>query len=198
MNSSDTLPNELHTLTAIPDAVHVGKSMKCSWANWYLILQNSRSNLVMIRTLRAHAPPDIKGPLRKLLTLECVRNKDRMAVEPILKLCRPDVLEVLSSITLVVHTLLPETYRFWKSNQSGMYPRPVDVCVGLYGKLLVLDYNVANANSKLLLLRLHNPVDVTVLSKDLADSRHVVFQGGVAYVSEKSANAIRYFDLENK
>ena len=50
----------------------------------------------------------------------------------------------------------------------------------------------------LILLRLHNYVDVTVLITDLEDSRHVVFHKGVTHVSEKSANSIRYPDLESK
>ena len=67
------------------------------------------SNLVLIRTsqLRDSTDSDVCKLLRKMLILECVRNKDRMAVEPIVRLTRPEVREVLSKVSLVVHTLVP-------------------------------------------------------------------------------------------
>ena len=48
-----------------------------------------------------------------------MRNKDRMAVEPIVRLTGPTVLNVLEEVTFVVYTLVPEKRRFWKSNQGG-------------------------------------------------------------------------------
>ena len=39
--------------------------------------------------------PSIKSQLRKLLAKEDVQNKDRMAIEPIIRLTSPDVLKVL-------------------------------------------------------------------------------------------------------
>ena len=100
--------------------VHLGKSLKCSWANWFIDLEGAKSSLVLIRTLHDSAGPDVRKKLRKLLTLDCVRNKDRMADEPIVRLARPSVLDVLKGIRLVIHTVVPEKYRFWQSNQSGV------------------------------------------------------------------------------
>ena len=105
------MPPELLLLTPLPDVVHIGKSLKCSWSN--IDLNGQMSNLVLIRTLRDSTDSDVRKLLRKMLTLECVRNKDRMAVEPIVRLTRPEVIEVLSKVSLVVHTLVPEKYRFW-------------------------------------------------------------------------------------
>jgi len=68
------------------------------------------SNLVLIRTLRDSTDSDVHKLLRKMLTLECVRNKDRMAVEPRVRLTRPEVIEVFSKVSLAVHTLVPEKY----------------------------------------------------------------------------------------
>ena len=64
-------------LVGLPDVVYLGKSLKCSWANWFIDLESAKSNLVLIRTLRDCGGPDIRKELRILLTLECVRNKDR-------------------------------------------------------------------------------------------------------------------------
>ena len=111
MSEKNTMPPELLLLTPLPDVVHIGKSLKCSWSN--IDLNGQMSNLVLIRTLRDSTDSDVRKLLRKMLTLECVRNKDRMAVEPIVRLTRPEVIEVLSKVSLVVHTLVPEKYRFW-------------------------------------------------------------------------------------
>lgn len=35
MAQDGTLPPELSLLVALPDVVHLGKSMKCSWTNWF-------------------------------------------------------------------------------------------------------------------------------------------------------------------
>ena len=85
------------------------------------------SNLVLIRTLRDSTDSDVRKLLRKMLTLECVRNKDRMAVEPIVRLTRPEVIEALSKVSLVAHTLVLEKYRFWTSNQQGVCCHPVAI-----------------------------------------------------------------------
>jgi len=95
--------------------------------------RNAMSNLVLIRTLRDSTDSDVRKLLRKMFTLECVRNKDRMAVEPIVRLTGPEVIEVLSKVSLVVHTLVPEKYTFWTSNQQGVCCHPVAICPGPLG-----------------------------------------------------------------
>ncbi len=77
-----------------------------------------------------------------------------------------------------------------------MYPHPVAITLGPFGKLLVLDYDPEKKLSKLLLLRLHNPVDVTVLLSNLVDARSVTFSEGVAYIAERSAQQVRFVDME--
>lgn len=58
-----SLPAELSLLVALPDVVHVGKSIKCSWANWFVLLHGQRSNLVLIRTLRDCSKPELRKKL---------------------------------------------------------------------------------------------------------------------------------------
>ena len=65
-----------------------------------------------------------------------------MAVEPIVRLTRPEVIEVLSKVSLVVHTLVPEKYRFWTSNQQEVCCHPVAICPGPPDSILVLDYDL--------------------------------------------------------
>ena len=91
MSENKTMPPEL-LLTPLPDVVHIAKSLKCSWSNWFIDLNGQVSNLVLIRTLRDSTDSDVRKLLRKMLILECVRNKDRMPVEPIARLTRPEVI----------------------------------------------------------------------------------------------------------
>lgn len=127
MADGKELPPELELVVPLPDVVHIGKRFKCSWSNWFINLDGEFSNLVLLRSLRNNAEAFIKKKLRKLLLLKCVRNKDRMAVEPIIRLTRPEVLKVLEDVKFVVHTIVPEQYRFWKSNQRGVCPHPIAV-----------------------------------------------------------------------
>lgn len=130
MAKDETLPPNLSLFVALPDVDHLGKSLKCSRANWFLDLGGAMSSLVLIRTLRDSAGPDVSKKLRKLLTLDCVRNKDRMVVEPRVCLTRPSVLDVFWGVRLVIHTIVHEKYCFWKSNQSGVCKRPIALEIG--------------------------------------------------------------------
>ena len=42
----------LSLVIPIPDSVHVGKSLKAGFANWYLKLQNERGNLAVIKNFK--------------------------------------------------------------------------------------------------------------------------------------------------
>ena len=64
-----------------------------------------------------------------------------MAVEPIVRLTRTEVLKELEQIKFVIHTIAPEKYRFWKSNQPGMCPRPIAVSTGPHGTVFFLHYD---------------------------------------------------------
>ena len=54
-----TLPPERSLHVTRPDVVHLGKSMKCCWANWFIDLEGAKSSLVLIRTLLDSAGPDV-------------------------------------------------------------------------------------------------------------------------------------------
>ena len=160
---TSALPPELVLAVPFPDVVHLGKSVKCSWSKWFIELDGKMSNLVMLRTLRDCNDLTIRNRFRKLrLTLKCIRNKDRMVVEPIVRLTRTEVLKELEQIKFVIHIIVPEKYRFWNSNQPGMCPRPVAVSIGPHGIVLVLHYDFDKATSKLTTVRLHQPADVCI------------------------------------
>jgi len=57
------LPEPL-LLTPLPDVVHIGKSLRCSWSNWFIDLNGQISNLVLIRKLRDSTDSDVRKLLR--------------------------------------------------------------------------------------------------------------------------------------
>ena len=193
-SENNTMPPELLLHTPLPDVVHTGESLKCSWSNCFIDLTGPMSNLVLIRTLRDSSDSEVHKLLRKMLTLEWVQNKDWMAVEPIARLTRPEVIEVLSKVSLEVHTMVPEKYRFWTSNQQGVCCHPVAICLGPLGSILALDNDFNTSYSRLLKRRLHQPADVTELQNGLKDSRDLCFSRGVAYIAEHGNACIRFED----
>ena len=104
--TTDTIQAELLLLCAIHDGVYVGKSFKCSWSNSFVFMGDTDTCLVMMRTLHDYASLEIKKKLNKLLSLENVRNKDRVVVEPILKLSHSEIIQQLQQPEAVLHTIV--------------------------------------------------------------------------------------------
>ena len=91
--------NRLALVLSLPDGVHIRKTMKCSYRpRWGM------SNLVLIRTLRNSIVTLVRFMIqaKKVSLLDFVRNKDRRAVEPIVRLTRPKVLDFLSGLASFV------------------------------------------------------------------------------------------------
>ena len=60
--------------------------------------------------------------MKKLITKNnYVRNKDRQDPTAVLKLSDDKLIEHLSSVGCVVHTIIPETTKFTENNKVGMY-----------------------------------------------------------------------------
>ncbi|XP_063412869.1 uncharacterized protein LOC134695518 [Mytilus trossulus] len=185
-----TASPSISELSVLPDCVHVGKSVKCSFANWYLLLGNERANLSIIHTLRNDCNPDVKKKMRKLLTVDCVRNKDRMDVASVIKLSSNELLNVLKEVGMVVHNLIPDRFRPTEDNKPGMYPHPIAVdCDGL-GNFVFLNYDPMTKTTKLVKARLHNPVQVKIIKNDLKDCRSVVLESGICYVCQRDLNVL--------
>jgi len=98
----------------------------------------------------------------------------------------------------VVHTLVPEKYRFWTSNQQGVCCPPVAICPGPLGSILALDYDFNTSCSQLLKMRLHQPADVAEQQNGLKDARDSCFSRGVAYIAGRGNACIRFEDLDGQ
>ena len=66
--------SNLRLTEGTPDAVHVGKCLKGSLANWWLVLDNFRVNLVMLHTLRQDYKSETGRDLRQAITLESLET----------------------------------------------------------------------------------------------------------------------------
>lgn len=155
----------LDLLLVVPDAVHLGKTYKCSWSNWFLLLgEGDRSTLGTLRTLRNDCNITVRETLHKLLSAESVRNKDRMAVEPLLELTSEKLIAFLGVIenVFVTVTLLPDRYRISETNKRGLYEHPFAICTASTGKIFFLNWKTNTGSSDLVQLRLHSAADSKV------------------------------------
>ena len=114
---------EFALLTLVPDAPHVGKSLKAqSFSNWYLKLGNERSNIATIRSLRNKSTSKVQTEIRKYsLKKDFVRNRDRQDPSSTLALARKPLLNFISSLGVTSSTLILETRKFTCDNRKGMY-----------------------------------------------------------------------------
>lgn len=118
----------------------------------------------ILRTLRDDSNPENRKLFRKLLKdSEAVRNKDRMAVDPILDLTADSFIRAVQNINLVVDTLVTEQFKFTEDNKVGAYPHPVVIANAGGGILFMLDFAPLNNQSKLVKLQFHNPVRPTIV-----------------------------------
>ena len=131
------------------------------------MLKEARSCLAVIQTLRDDNNPDVRKALRRLFRAEDVQNKDRMAVDPVLRLSNESVINTLREVDLVVHQMVPEKYRFLETNKIGMYPHPVAITLGRQGNLLFIDVNPLKQSSRLVEGSLHNPVRLEVVKSEI-------------------------------
>ena len=87
-------------LVVVPDAVHASSQNMQMLLDWFLVLgEGHRSTLCTLRTLRNDSSVTISETVHKRLTAEAVRNKDRMAVEPLLELTYQKLIECVCEYT---------------------------------------------------------------------------------------------------
>ena len=104
--SNGEIDPNLSLLLPLPDCPHLGKSMKASFSNWYLKLDDERSNLSFLYTLRNSSDKEEMQIIKKLLP----KNdyvKDRQDPMSVLKLSQPKLTEHIDKIGYLGHTVIP-------------------------------------------------------------------------------------------
>ena len=94
-----------------------------------------------------------------------VRNKDQQDPITVLKLSDDKLVNQLSKVGYVVHTIIPETTKYTEKNKVGMYANPIDICIGPYGYLFMITYDNVKMESKIFKIQPHNPVEKTEFLK---------------------------------
>ena len=128
-------PNRAATtemLTAFPDAVHVAKNDRASYANWYRFVDGNRINLVLLRTACTG-----RSTWNICLCLELTSRWLLVATEPNGEICSPEVQQGLANTKLIVQTLIPDVYRIYEANKEGVLRSPVSVCPLFWGTILI-------------------------------------------------------------
>ena len=88
-----------------------------------------------------------------------VRNKDWQDPIAALKLSDDKLVDQLSKVGYVVHTIIPETTKYTEKNKVGMYANPTDICIGPYEYLFMITYDNVKTESKIFKVQIHNPVE---------------------------------------
>ena len=78
-----------------------------------------------------------------------VRKKDRQDPIGVLKLSDDKLVDHLSKIGHVVHTIIPETTKYTEKNKVSMYTNPIDIYIGPYGYLFMITYDNVKMESNL-------------------------------------------------
>ena len=149
-------------LLTLPDIVHIAKCIHCSLSNWFLVIDNCRIHLSMIRSLREQTNT-IRRLIRKEIDLDGVRKRDRQnSVEirqtsatsvwsmfPCRKYCDPCVdldnnrcARCLSHTgtfcdVCFIHPLVPEKWCLSETNKKGRIKRSHAICNGPPSMLFV-------------------------------------------------------------
>ena len=90
-------------VTAFPDAVHVAKCDRASFANWFHVVNGFRVNLVLLRTERTDLV--LKESTLSHFSLATCRNRDRMNVDSVFKICSPEVRKALERVNCIVQII---------------------------------------------------------------------------------------------
>ena len=108
--------------------------------------------------------------------------KDSEAVDPILDLTAHSFIRAVQNVNLVVHTLVPERFKFTENNKVGAYPHPVAFANAGGGILFMLDFAPLNNQNKRVKLQLHNPVQATVVREKLPRAKSLCVSNGFVFV----------------
>ena len=174
---------DLHYLTVLSDAPHLGKALKASLKNWWLRREKQRANLDQITILRNRSDDITKAAVCKMIPKnDHATNKDRQDPSSTITLSNDCLVLYLNDVGYVCKAIIPELDDYTTENVLGKYPYPHSVRVGSYGWILFLSYNIKEKTSKLFKARLHNPVDsITEIASGLSAS-DVQYSNGIIYV----------------
>jgi len=187
---NNCLHPEMSLTNVGPDAVHIGKCLTGSLSNWWLLVDDFRIHLVILRILR-----QMDSQIGKLLR-DSVQRKDRQSTESIAEISSEEVLSALIDHKKdpVVCTIVPEKFRKCDDNHSNILKEPIDICLSEDPSVLYVADRMGFNYS----IRLHYPAEVKLMVKGLFSPVGVVDMFGVLVVCESGKHRIVYVDHKKK
>ena len=156
---------EIYLTEAVGEIIHVLKTIKSSFSNWYLLgISGHIFNLSMLRTLRDdNLNKEVSCALRKVLQKGSVVNRDRQDTDCLVEF--KDSVEVLREVTeidpVVVHRVCPEKYKLEPTNSEGSIGPVRHMGAVNIGHFAVLAKDGKDENkSTLSILEFHSPVKI--------------------------------------
>lgn len=167
--------SNLRLIEGTPDAAHVGKCPKGSLVNWWLVVDDFRVNLAMLRALRKVYKSDTGKQLRQAIKLESVRHRDKMSTESVAEICND-----------IVYTLVPEKHRHTVDNKTNTFKVPLDLIKDTedMSKLYVAD----SQKGTLTEVRLHYPATVKTVASGYTNQIAVAMVHGIVIVVERTGD----------
>ena len=162
MNIMLRSPEKYPYQSPIPDCPHNTKSVRSAEFWYWLDIDGFLVNVRLLLMIRRHEPDDgSENKMKKYVSLNALRNKDRMDVETALEIHRKAVQDAIPDKKLVV-TLVPELeFKFWKRNCGKPLQYPFDVCfVEKFSKLLVTN----REHHAVFMIDMHCPCSVTLIA----------------------------------
>ena len=116
-----------------------------------------------------------------------VWNRDRQDPSSVIALTEPGFSSYLSSLGNISSTVIMELTKYTEDNRANFYPKPIDVCIGKFGTLLILfDFCEKEQTSSLLSARLHGPVNNIKIVKKALKAKEVIYKDGIAFLCGRS------------
>ena len=103
-----------------------------------------------------------------------------------MKLSDDKLVDQLSKVGYVVHTIIPEITKYTEKNKVGMYTNPIDICIGPYGYLFMITYDNVKMESKIFKVQMHNPVEKIEFLKSV-NGRQIWYRRGRLFYFEPKA-----------
>ena len=157
---------EVYLTEPLGEIVHVLKTIKSSFSNWFLLgLCGNIFNLSMLRTLRDdNISKEVTAALKKVLQKGSVVNRDRQDTDCLIEFSKvvPVLRNVIEIDPYVVHQLCPEKFKIEPTNKPGSMG-PIRFLGGVnIGHIAVVSDVEEGSKSFLNLLELHSPVRIKV------------------------------------
>lgn len=151
------LEREQDQKVPISDPPNVLKLVRSASFNYWTFVGNYLVTLKLLSCARGDANKAISKPIASVLPRSCLRNKDQMDMNTAVTIFPKELLNALPD-DLVVATLIPEHYRYWRQNPAdSLLKFPSAITFSPKHSLLFI---CNKKKSNVFMANLHNPVCV--------------------------------------